>query len=138
MDAAEFRRIYSETRTIAVVGASTDPDKAGHEIPRYLQTQGYRILPVTPREGQIFGEWTYPSLRDIGVPIDAVNVFRPPEEAEGIARDAVAVGAKVLWYQQGTESAEAVAIAEEAGLNVVWGRCMGTVHGQLGLGPGPW
>jgi uncharacterized protein len=138
VDEAGFRRIYEETKTIAVVGASTDPEKAGHEIPRYLQSQGYRVIPVTPTGGEIFGERTYPSLREVDVPIDVVNVFRPSEEAEGIARDAIAVGAKVLWFQQGTESRDGVRVAEEAGLTVVWARCMGTLHGQLGLGPGPW
>ena len=137
-DEDELRRIYAETKTIAVVGISSDPSKPGHEIPRYLKGQGYRIVPVSPKGGELLGERVYASLEDIDVPIDAVDVFRPPEEAVGIAEGAVKLGAKVLWFQEGTESAEAVEVARDAGLTVVWGRCMGRTHGQLGLGPGPW
>ena len=137
-DEDELRRIYAETKTIAVVGASGDPAKPGHEIPRYLQGQGYRIVPVSPKGGELLGEKVFPSLKDIDVPVDAVDVFRPAEEAEGIAQDAVAIGAKVLWFQEGTHTEEAVRLARDAGLTVVFGRCMGTTHGQLGLGPGPW
>ena len=134
----ELRRIYAETKTIAVVGASGDPAKPGHEIPRYLQSQGYRIVPVSPKGGELLGEKVYPSLSDIDVPVDVVDVFRPSEEAEGIARDAAAIGAKVLWFQEGTHTDEAVKLARDAGLTVVYGRCMGVTHGLLGLGPGPW
>lgn len=134
----ELRRIYDETKTIAVVGASGDPSKPGHEIPRYLQGQGYRIVPVSPKGGELLGEKVHPSLEEIGEPVDAVDVFRPSSEAADIARAAAAVGAKVLWFQEGTDSEEAVQLAREAGLTVVHGRCMGVTHGQLGLGPGPW
>jgi len=134
----DFRRIYAETKTIAAVGASTDPSKPGHEIPRYLQGQGYRVVPVSPKGGELLGERVYASLEDIDVPVDAVDVFRPAEEAVGIAQAAVKLGAKVLWFQEGTESEDAIGLAREGGLTVVWGRCMGRTHGQLGLGPGPW
>jgi predicted CoA-binding protein len=130
-------RIYEETKTIAVVGASTMEGKPGHDIPRYLQSQGYRIIPVNPRGGEILGERSYASLREIDEHIDVVDVFRPPEEAEGIARDAIALGARTLWFQPGTDTDEAVALAREAGLTVVAKRCMGVTHGWLGLGPGP-
>jgi predicted CoA-binding protein len=131
--------IYKNTRTIAVVGASTDETKAAHVIPRYLQAQGYRLLPINPRGGVIFGEPVATSLRDLapGEPVDVVDVFRPAAEAPEIARQAVAIGAKVLWLQLGIESAEAKQIAEEGGLVVVMNRCMGATHAQLGLGPGP-
>jgi uncharacterized protein len=72
-------RIYEKTDTIAVVGASTTEGKPGHDIPRYLQAQGFRIIPVNPRDGEILGERSYPSLRDIDVEVDVVHVFRPPE-----------------------------------------------------------
>jgi uncharacterized protein len=134
----ELRRIYEETRTIAFVGASGDPSKPAHEIPRYLQGQGYRAVPVSPKGGELLGEPVYASLEDIDVPVDAVDVFRPPEEAPGIARGAVKLGAKVLWFQEGTYSEEAERIARDAGLITVSGRCMGMTHGMLGLGPGPW
>jgi hypothetical protein len=134
----ELLKIYADTKTIAVVGASADPDKDAHEIPRYLQSQGYRIVPVNPRGGEILGEKVYRSLRDIDVPVDVVDVFRPPEEAEAVARDAIAIGPKVLWFQLGTHTDDAVRVADEAGLTVVTDRCMGATHEELGLGPGPW
>ncbi len=129
--------IYEVTETIAVVGASTTEGKPGHDIPRYLRSQGYRIIPVNPRGGEVLGERSYASLRDFDVPVDVVDVFRPPAEAEDIARDAIAIGAKTLWFQPGTHTDEAVALAREAGLTVVAKRCMGATHGWLGLGPGP-
>ena len=130
-------RIYEETNTIAVVGASTTNGKPGHDIPEYLQSQGYRIVPVNPRGGEILGERSYPSLRDVDVHVDVVDVFRPPEEAEAIAREAIAIGARTLWFQPGTHTDEAVALARAAGLTVVAKRCMGVTHGWLRLGPGP-
>jgi len=133
----ELLRIYAQSRTIAVVGASADPSKASHTVPAYLQSQGYRVLPVNPRGGEIFGERVFHSLSEIDVPVDAVEVFRPAQEAPEIARQAAAIGAKVLWLQLGIVSEEAEQIAEAAGLTVVMNRCMGATHAQLGLGPGP-
>lgn len=130
-------RIYADTKTIAVVGASADPSKAAHRIPTYLQSQGYRILPVNPRGGELLGERVFRALAEIDVPVDVVDVFRPAEEAPEIARQAVAIGAKVLWLQLGIESEEARRLAEAAGLTVVMDRCMGATHAALGLGPGP-
>jgi predicted CoA-binding protein len=137
LSADELRQIYAETKTIAVVGASNDESKAANHIPTYLQSQGYRMVPVNPKGGEIFGERAYSSLRDVDTPVDVVEVFRPSEETPDIARDAVAIGAKVLWMQTGISSDEAARIAEEGGLKVVMNRCMGVTHGQLGLGPGP-
>jgi predicted CoA-binding protein len=130
-------RIFAETGTVAVVGASGDPAKAAHRIPRYLQGQGYRIVPVNPRGGELLGEPVARSLAAVDQPVDVVEVFRPAEEAPRIAREAVAVGAKVLWLQLGIDSEEARQVAEAAGLTVVTNRCMGETHGELGLGPGP-
>jgi uncharacterized protein len=130
-------RTYAETKTIAVVGASHDPAKPAHGIPRYLQQQGYRILPVNPRGGELLGEPVARSLAEVDGPVDVVEVFRPAAEAPQVARDAVKVGAKVLWLQLGIESEEARRIAEAAGLTVVMDRCMGETHRELGLGPGP-
>jgi uncharacterized protein len=130
-------RIYAQSRTIAIVGASADVSKAAHQIPRYLQSQGYRILPVNPHGGELFGELVFRSLAEIDVPVDVVEVFRPAQEAPEIARQAVAIGAKVLWLQLGIVSEEARQIAEAAGLTVVMNRCMGATHGLLSLGPGP-
>ena len=133
----QLLRIYAESRTIAVVGASADEMKAAHRIPRYLQAQGYRIVPINPRGGQLFGERVFHSVAEVDVPIDVVEVFRPAGEAPEIAREAIAIGAKVLWLQLGIVSEEARQIAEAAGLTVVMNRCMGATHGLLGLGPGP-
>jgi predicted CoA-binding protein len=129
--------IYKQTRTIAVVGASANEEKPAHSIPRYLQSQGYRIIPVNPRGGEILGERVYRSLKEIDVPVDVVDVFRPPAEAEAIAQDAIAIDAKVLWFQPGTSTEGAVQRASSAGVSVVAERCMGATHGELGLGPGP-
>jgi len=134
---ARLRAIYEQTSTIAVVGASADESKPAYNIPAYLASQGYRILPVSPRGGELHGERVVGSLAEIDVPVDAVAVFRPAAEAPGIARQAVEIGAKVLWLQPGIESDEAREIAEVAGLTFVSGRCMGVTHGRLGLGPGP-
>jgi predicted CoA-binding protein len=136
MDRDALLRIYRQTRTIAVVGASANPRKPAHKIPAYLRSQGYRIVPVNPRGGELLGERAYRSLLEVPAPVDAVDVFRPPAEAETVARDAVAIGAKVLWFQPGTHTENAVRLAAEAGLEVVADRCMGETHGELGLGPG--
>jgi predicted CoA-binding protein len=133
----ELRRIYAETETIAVVGASNDEAKDAHKIPRYLQQHGFRIIPVNPRGGEILGERAYASLTDVDVPVDVVDVFRPSEETPGIAEDAVAIGAKVLWLQLGIESEDAARIAREGGLTAVMDLCIGVTHRRLGLGPGP-
>jgi predicted CoA-binding protein len=140
MDASlreQLARIYAETSTIAVVGASGDPSKPAHRIPRYLQGQGYRILPVNPRGGQLLGEPVARSLSEVDGPVDVVEVFRPAAEAPQITREAITAGAKVLWLQLGIESEEAERLAEAAGLTVVMNRCMGEIHRELGLGPGP-
>jgi hypothetical protein len=133
----DLRRIYAETKTIAVVGASGDEAKASNRIPKYLQSQGYKIIPVSPKGGEILGERVYASLKEIEEPVDVVDVFRPAEECSDVARDAIAIGAKVLWLQSGIESEDAERIGEEGGLTVVMDRCMGATHRQLGLGPGP-
>ncbi|MGH2674824.1 MAG: CoA-binding protein [Actinomycetota bacterium] len=136
-DMDELRAIYEETKTIAVVGASGDESKASHTIPRYLQREGFRIIPVNPKGGEILGEKVYERLEDVPEPVDVVDVFRPSEETPDVARDAAKVGAKVLWLQEGISSEEAERIATEGGLKVVMNRCMGETHYQLKLGPGP-
>jgi uncharacterized protein len=140
MDASlreQLARVFAETATIAVVGASGDPAKPAHRIPRYLKGQGYRIVPVNPRGGELLGEPVARSLAEVDGPVDVVEVFRPAEEAPQIAREAVEAGAKVLWLQLGIESEEAERLASAAGLTVVMDRCMGEAHRELGLGPGP-
>ena len=134
----ELRRVYADAQVIAVVGMSGDDSKPSHTIPRYLQSQGYRVIPVTPKGGEILGERAYPSLADIdGIAVDVVDVFRPADETPDIARQAVEIGADVLWLQSGISSDEAERIALENGLRVVMDTCMGMTHARLGLGPGP-
>ena len=129
--------IYRESRVIAVVGASDDRTKPAGYVPAYLQSQGFRIVPVNPTRDTVLGERAYRSLVDVSEPIDVVNVFRPPDEGPEIARQAIGIGARVIWFQPGTHSAEASAIARDAGLTVVTRICIGVTHGTLGLGPGP-
>lgn len=133
----DLLRIYEQTKTIAVGGTSAAEHKAAQIIPSYLQSQGYRIIPVNPKGGEILGERVYFSLVEIDAPVDVVDVFRPPAEAETIARQAVAIGADVLWFQPATHTTEAIQLAADAGLTVDAGRCMGATHGELRLGPGP-
>ena len=110
---------------IAVVGMSRDPQKAAHAIPLRLRSVGFEIFPVNPAIDQIAGLQVYPRLADVPPPIDMVLVFRPSEEAPGIAREAVSVGARALWLQQGLVSAEARQIAQASGLDYVEDRCTG-------------
>ena len=136
----DLREIYQEAKTIAVVGASANEEKPAHTVPRYLQRQGYRIIPVNPRGGEILGEKVYERLEDVPDPIDVVDVFRPSEDTPDVARDAVKVGAKVLWLQEGILNDETERIATEGGLRYVQDTCMGAQHHRLirmGDGPGP-
>lgn len=133
----DLLRIYRETRTIAVVGASDNRRKAAGAIPAYLATQGYRVIAVNPTRDSVLGLPTVASLADIDEPVDVVDVFRPAAEGPAIAREAARIGAAVVWFQPGTQSAEASAVAREAGLVVVTRLCMGDTHAALGLGPGP-
>ena len=133
----DLLRIYADTKVIAVVGASDDRSKPAGNIPAYLQSQGYRIIPVNPSRDTVLGERSYASLADVDEPVDVVDVFRPAPEGADIARQAAEIGAKVIWFQPGTQSGEASRIAHDAGLTVVSRICMGATHGTLELGPGP-
>lgn len=129
--------IFDRAQTIAVVGASADESKPAHKIPAYLQQMGYRIIPVSPRGGELFGEKVYASLADITEHVDVVDVFRPPAESVSVAEAAAATDADVLWFQPGTDTGEAVRIARQAGKTVISGRCMGATHAELGVEPKP-
>jgi predicted CoA-binding protein len=130
-------RIYADTKVIAVVGASDDRSKPAGNIPAYLQSQGYRIIPVNPTRDTVLGERSYASLADVDEPVDVVDVFRPAPEGADIARQAAQIGAKVIWFQPGTQSGDASRVAHDAGLTVNSRISMGATHGTLGLGPGP-
>jgi uncharacterized protein len=122
----ELRSILGEARTIAVVGLSSNPERASYEVAEYLQSKGYRIVPVNPNETEVLGERAYPSLADIPseIEIDVVEVFRRAEQTPAIAEEAVARGAKVLWLQEGIANEDARRIGEAGGLSVVMGVCM--------------
>ncbi len=123
--------IVREAETIAVVGASNDPEKYSHEVASYLKEQGYRIIPVNPTEEEVLGERAYDTVDQIPQKIDVVDVFLPPEKTPQIAEDAVRAGAKVLWLQEGIENQEARRVAEEGGLAYVEDRCMRKTHESL-------
>jgi predicted CoA-binding protein len=128
---AEIRALLTAATTIAMVGASANPDKASHGIMQKLQHVGYKVIPVNPRETEVLGERSYPSLLDIPERVDIVDVFRRGEDTPAIADEAVAIGAKALWLQTGIESEEAAARATAGGLMVVMDACIGATHAML-------
>lgn len=123
---AELRSILGAARTIAVIGLSSKPDRHSHQVAKFLQGKGYRIVPVNPNETEVLGERAYPSLDDVPEDdtIDVVDVFRRAEDTPPVARQAVVRGAKVLWLQDGIVNDEARSIAEDAGLTVIMGVCI--------------
>lgn len=119
--------ILESASTIAVVGASRDPFKAGGSVPVGLQRRGFRIIPINPHAETLFGEKVYRSLLDVPDKVDLVDVFRPSQDAPEIARQAVAIGARALWLQEDIRSPEARQIAEAAGLEFVEDECTAVV-----------
>jgi len=119
-----MEEILTQSHTIAVVGASSNDEKAAHRIPLALQGMGYRIIPVNPHAETLFGEVVHRSLRTIEEPIDIVDVFRPSDQTPDVARQAVAVGARAVWLQLGIASDEARQIAESAGLDFIENHCL--------------
>jgi predicted CoA-binding protein len=117
-------RILADSTTIAVVGASRFDYKEAHTVPRQMARYGWTIIPVNPAVDELFGVRCYPTLADIPVPVDLVNVFRPSADTPEVARQAVAIGAKALWLQQGIASPEARRIAEDGGLDYVEDHCI--------------
>jgi predicted CoA-binding protein len=130
-DIAGLRRLLAQSRTIAVVGLSQHWHRPSFFAAKYLQEHGYRIVPVNPTCDEVLGEKSYPTIASIPDPVDVVDCFRKPVEMPALAREAVAKGAKVLWMQLGIRSAEAAAIADAAGLDVVMDRCMKIEHGRI-------
>lgn len=115
-------------KTIAVVGLSPNPARPSHGVAAYLQSHGYKIVPVNPGQSELLGEKVYPSLKDIPFEVDVVDVFRRPEAVPPIADDAIAIGAKALWLQDHVVAPESAQKAEEAGLLVVMNNCMLREH----------
>ncbi len=131
MDNATLFKILTEAKTIVVVGASKNPEKDAHKIPKYLQDQGYRIIPVNPTADVILGERAYKSLSDVKEPYDIVDIFRPSEDVPPIVDEAVRGPAKVIWMQLGITNDAAARKAEAAGTIVVQNACMMIAHRKL-------
>ena len=135
-DIPTLRRILADTRTIAVVGLSADWFRPSYFAAKYMQEHGYRIIPVNPKYPEILGEKCYPSLTAIPLKVDMVDCFRNARDIVPIARDAIAIGAEVLWQQLGVVNHEADQLARAAGLDSVMDRCVKIEHARLfgGLG----
>ena len=130
---AIVERILASYDTITVVGASANDAKAAHSVPAHMQRHGWRIIPVNPHADVILGEPVYRTIGDVPEQVGLVDVFRPPQEAADVARQAVMAGASALWLQLGIASPEARAIAEKAGLLYVEDRCLIIEQRRLGV-----
>jgi predicted CoA-binding protein len=125
-----IQRVLHSAKTIAVVGLSSNQLRASYFVGYYLKRHGYRVIPVNPRETEILGETSYPSLADIPEPVDLVNVFRAPDALPGIARETVEIGADALWCQFGVINLEGAQIAEDGGVTVIMDRCLKVEHAR--------
>jgi predicted CoA-binding protein len=127
----EMKDILLSAKTIASVGLSSNQEKESYWIVSYLQDQGYRIIPVNPTANEILGEKAYPDLSAIPEPVDVVQVFRKPEDVPPVVDEAIKIGAKVVWMQEGISHQAAAQKAREAGLQVVMDACMRATHRRL-------
>ena len=126
-----LKEILLSTKTIASVGLSSNPEKVSYGVGAYLLKQGYHVVPVNPTADEILGEKAYPNLESVPEEIDVVQVFRRPEDVPPVVADAIKVGAKVLWMQEGIVNEEAAQAARDAGLQVVMDACMRATHMRL-------
>lgn len=129
-DPAAIQRVLHGAKTIAIVGLSPRELRSSNFVGYYLQRHGYQIIPVNPRETEILGEKSYPSLTDIPGPVDIVDVFRAPDALPAIAREAVRIEAGCLWAQFGVISQEGAEIAAAGGLTVVMDKCLKVEHAR--------
>jgi len=127
---ALIRSILADTKTIAMVGLSKDPQRPSYFVASYLKYEGYRIIPVNPSATEILGERCYPDLLSIPEPIDMVDIFRPAPACGEIVQQAIAKGAKSIWMQLRIVNLDAAKLAEEAGLQVIIDRCVKMEHGR--------
>jgi len=127
----EIAELLTTSKTIAVVGLSSKRHRPSYGVTEYMQSQGYRIFPVNPRETEILGERVYPDLGSVPEPIDIVNVFRRSEFVPEIVDAAIRAGARALWLQEEVVHLEAAAKAEAAGLTVIMDRCILKEHRKL-------
>ena len=128
----ELQRIFTEMKIIAVVGLSPKENRPSHQVARYLLQAGYTIIPVNPGQEEILGRKCYPDLLSIEGPVEVVDIFRRADQVEPVVRDAIAVGARVIWMQQGIVNERVAALADAAGLTVIMDRCMKVDHMQFG------
>ena len=124
----ELKTLLVDAKTIAMVGASSNPEKPSHGIMKRLLAAGYRVIPVNPHESEVLGQKAYSSLDAIAEPVDIVDVFRRSEDTPPIADEAAKIGAKALWLQVGVSNEDAAARAKAAGLTVVMNKCIGATH----------
>jgi len=129
-DPSTIQRVLHNARTVAIVGLSANELRASNFVGYYLKRRGYDVIPVNPREPEILGQASYPSLLDVTVPVDVVNVFRAPDALPAIARDAVTINAAALWCQFGVINEEAAQFAEDGGLPVIMDRCLKVEHAR--------
>jgi predicted CoA-binding protein len=129
-DSITIQRLLFNASTIAIVGLSGNELRASNFVGYYLKRHGYRVMPVNPRETRVLGEMAYPSLADVPVPVDIVNVFRAPDALPEIARETVAIRAGALWCQFGVINEDAAQIAEDGGVTVVMDRCLKVEHAR--------
>jgi len=132
----EMKEILLSSKTIASVGLSSSDEKESYWIVSYLKEQGYRIIPVNPKATEILGEKVYASLSDIPDKVDVVQVFRKSEDVPPVVDEAIKIGAKIVWMQEGIVNEEAAQKARAAGLRVVMDACMRVTHRRL-IGPKP-
>jgi predicted CoA-binding protein len=128
MTEEDIRNILLTTKTIAVVGMSTKPRRPGQDVPLYLKAHGYKIIPVNPKATEIAGMKAYPDLLSIPEKVDVVEIFMRPEEIPPVVEDAIKIGAKVVWMQEGIVNQAAADRAEQAGLIAVQDMCMRVAH----------
>lgn len=126
-----LRGLLATPMTVAVVGCSPDPARDSHRVARLLAEKGHRVIPVNPSAAEILGQRCWPSLRDVTEPIGMVDVFRRSEHVAGVAAEAIAIGARVLWLQLGVIDEKAALEAERAGLTVVMDRCPAIEYRRL-------
>ncbi|MGA8028073.1 MAG: CoA-binding protein [Bryobacteraceae bacterium] len=124
MNDKDITRILKDSKTIAVVGLSNNPMRASFGVSRFLQRQGYRIIPVNPKETEVLGERAYPSVKDVPDQVDIVNIFRRPARVPEVVDEALDKGVRCIWMQEGIVNHEAAQKAEASGVPVIMDRCI--------------
>jgi predicted CoA-binding protein len=123
--------ILRNSRTVAMVGLSSNPERASNIVARYLKEHGYKIIPVNPNEKTVLRHKSYPDLTSVPVKVDVVDIFRRSEDVPPIVKEAIKIGAKAVWMQEGVKNVEAAALARKAGLKAVQNKCMRKQHIRL-------